>query len=68
MCALRVLHGDIGRIEMYALLLLLFLFRIHLLLLLVLLIFFIIIINNYILCPTKQKEKRKNSLNSLTWK
>ena len=55
-CTLRDLLGAIGRIKMYALLLLLF--RIHLLVSLVLLIFIIIVILNSIFCPTQQKEKR----------
>ena len=44
MCALREPVGDIGRIEMHALFII---------------IVIIIIIYNSILCPSKQKEKRK---------
>ena len=53
MCALREPVGDIGRIEMHALFII---------------IVIIIIIYNSILCPSKQKEKRKKVALPAMWK
>ena len=53
MCALREPVGDIGRIEMHALFII---------------IVIIIIIYNSILCPSKQKEKRKKVALPTMWK
>ena len=53
MCALREPVGDIGRIEMHALFII---------------IVIIIIIYNSILCPNKQKEKKKKVALPTMWK
>ena len=53
MCALREPVGDIGRNEMHALFII---------------IVVIIIIYNSILCPSKQKEKRKKVALPTMWK
>ena len=53
MCAVREPVGDIGRIEMHALFII---------------IVIIIIIYNSILCPSKQKEKRKKVALPTMWK
>ena len=54
MCALREPVGDIGRTEMHALF--------------IIIVIIIIIIYNSILCPSKQKEKRKKVALPTMWK
>ena len=53
MCALREPLEDIGRIEIYALLLL------FIIIIIIIIIIFIITVYNSILRPTKQKQKKE---------
>ena len=59
MCALREPLEDIGRIEIYALLLLFIIIIIIIIIIIFIIIIFIITVYNSILRPTKQKQKKE---------